>query len=229
MKTDSTPNGDLAVAVVLPWREQESRRYALRLVESWYGDNLPQATIIKADAAGEPFNLAAARNQGMREAVWADVVILNDADTIPEINPLWEAINACQETGVVHLPYTEYRSLRIMGTQEYLRGIPPRACDYLSVDGACSGVYVTMPETWWVHGGQDEAFRGWGFEDAAWMAAHKTLLGQPPYRHDGAVFAFHHDGAVKEGVHYDANAARCYLYLQAEHDYDAMSRLVFGE
>ncbi len=215
--------------MIIPWREQESRRYALRLVQSWYADNLPDALVILADAPGDPFNLSASRNLGMRMASDADVVILNDADTIPDIAPLRAAIEECQSSGAVHLPYTQYRSLMLLGTQEYLRGVPQEECGHLVVDGACSGVYVTTPETWWMHGGQDEHFRGWGFEDAAWLAAHRTLLGMDPVRHEGNVYAFHHEGAVKEGPQYEANAARCFHYLEAEGDVEAMRKLVFEQ
>lgn len=217
------------VGVVIPWRPTHSRQYALNLVKDWYAENLSDARVILSDLEGDPFNLAGSRNKGVRELEDCDVVVLNDADTIPEVDPLIEAIEQCQKTGLVHLPYNEYRSLRLIGTHEYLRKTPADRCDHLVVDGACSGVYVTTPQTWWSHNGQDEYFRGWGFEDAAWMAAHKTLLGHEPRRHEGRVYAFYHESAVKEGDAYTNNAARCYKYLQAEGDYAAMHRLVFGE
>lgn len=217
------------VAVIIPWRYQQSREYAVRLVADWYATNLPDATVVKVDSDDEVFNLSAARNLGVRQHSDYDVVILNDADTIPDLATLQEAIEQCQETGLVHLPYNEYRSLRLTGTQEYLGGKPVDECDHLVVDGACSGVYVTTPDTWWSHNGQDESFRGWGFEDAAWWVAHTTLLGQEPQRHVGRVYAFHHESSLKEGDQYSANAARCYEYLQAEGDVEAMRRLVFGD
>lgn len=217
------------IVVVIPWRYQASREYAVKLVTAWYANNLPEAKIVKVDADDELFNLSAARNLGVKQNGDSDVVILNDADTIPELAALQEAIEQCQHTGLVHLPYNEYRSLQLTGTHEYLNGKPADQCDHLVVDGACSGIYVTTPQTWWSHNGQDESFRGWGFEDAAWMAAHKTLLGQEPRRHDGRVYAFHHESADKEGKQYEANAARCFAYLQAEGDVEAMRRLVFGD
>ena len=76
------------------------------------------------------------------------------------------------------------------------------------------------------HGGQDERFRGWGFEDAAWYLAHETLLGAPPERHPGRVYALHHVGETRAGIQYDANAARMERYRSAAGDPVAMAQLV---
>jgi hypothetical protein len=206
---------NINVAVVIPWRAQPDRRYAFNIVKSWYKENLPDAKIILADDGKRHFCLSGCRNIGvkMAEDFEADVVVIGDADTIPEINPLNEAIQAAYKDGYVHLPYTQYRSLRIQGTREFQRGIPLDKCDAFIVDGAVSGVYVTSPKTWWSHYGQDERFRGWGFEDAAWYTAHKIILGQDPVRHEGNVYSMHHKSAKKEGPLYEANAQLCALYF----------------
>lgn len=219
----------MKVAVIILWRDEESRRYAFNEVRQWYERNLPDADIILADNGEPEFHRSGSRNHGVRMASNYDVCVIADADTLPELDPLLEAIEYCMKSGLVHLPYREYRSLRIDGTKEYLRDVPLENCPHLLVHDACSGVYVTTPETWWRHGGQDEEFRGWGFEDPAWLYAHTTLLGAPPVRHEGRVYSLHHESATKEGKQYSRNAQRCYLYMQAEGDYDAMSRLVFGE
>ena len=226
-ETESAPG--VRVAVVIPWREQPSRLFAFNEVRRWYEELMPDADIILADNGEEEFHRSGSRNHGVRLASDYDVVILNDADTIPEIVPLEEAIEDCQTTGLVHLPYREYRSLGVEGTQAFLRDVPLSHCPHTIVYTACSGVYVTTPETWWMHGGQDEEFRGWGFEDPAWLFAHTTLLGSPPVRHEGRVYALHHDAATKEGDQYTRNAHRCALYENASGDYDAMHALVFGE
>ena len=92
--------------------------------------------------------------------------------------------------------------------------------------GACSGVYVTTPRTWSRHGGQDERFRGWGFEDAAWYVAHQTLLGASPVRHEGIVYALDHAPEVRAGAGYETNAALMGRYRAAEGDPAAMAQLV---
>ncbi|MFC3986455.1 hypothetical protein [Streptosporangium jomthongense] len=214
---------DPTVMIVIPWRPTADRQYAYDLTVAHYQALLPDAMLLAVDTDHEPFCLAGCRNKGVRLAqdARADVVILGDADTLPEQEPLLAAIHGATTSGLVHLPYTSYRSLRRDGTAQYRRGVPLQDCNHFEVPGACSGVYVTTPATWWAHGGQDELFLGWGGEDAAWSAAHLTLLGAEPVRHNGRVYALHHASAVKEGEQYSANFARIYRYHQAQGDPDA--------
>ena len=216
------------VLVAIPWRLQPHRVYAHDLTIQRYQELLPDANIIDVDTDHEPFCLAGCRNEAVRRAEQGgyQVVVIGDADTLAEHEPLLEAIDAARTSGLVHLPYTEYRSLRQDGTQQYLAGTPLEHCNHLVVPGACSGVYVTTPATWWAHGGQDERFRGWSPEDAAWWCAHKTLLRAEPVRHAGRVFALHHESAVKSGPDYEAGYALIHRYHQADGDPDKMRALL---
>lgn len=214
------------VTVVLPWRPQPSRVEAFEVVDAWYRANLPEARIVTVDTDDVAFTLARCRNIGVAGAD-DDVVVIGDADTLPEIGPLLEAIDAARTSGLVHLPYTEYRWLGRGGTAAFRAGTALDDCEFELVRGACSGVYVTTPATWQSHGGQDERFRGWGFEDAAWYLAHETLLGSPPIRHEGRVFALHHTAEVRKGPNYDANAALMQRYRDVAGDPEAMRRFVF--
>lgn len=216
-----------SISVVIPWRWKKTRQFGFDAVCKWYRDNLPQANIITVDDGRTPFCLSGSRNLGVKQAeeAGANIVILSDADTVPEIGPLLFAIELAEKFDQVVLPYTEYRSLRADGTRQFKYGMALPRCNCFIVDGACSGVYVFRPETWWKHYGQDERFRGWGFEDAAWYAAHKTLLGKEPRRVDGVVYAFSHASALKEGPDYERNAQLCASYLNAEGNVDAMVEL----
>jgi hypothetical protein len=218
----------MRILVGIPWRSQPHRLYAHALTLARYLELLPDARVVDVDTDHEAFCLAACRNEIVRraEAGGYDVVVIGDADTLVEPGPLRAAIQAAASDTRVHLPYDQYRSLREDGTRQYLAGTPLERCNHLVVDGACSGVYVTTPKTWWSHGGQDERFLGWGGEDAAWFAAHKTLLGAEPARHTGTVFALHHESQAKEGDQYTANFALVYRYLQAERDPDTMRALI---
>lgn len=216
------------LTVVLPWRPQPSRVAAFEEVRDWYAANLPEAEVVTVDSGDEPFNLARCRNVGVAQAAesGADVVVIGDADTVPQQAPLREAIAAARTSGRVHLPYTAYHWLGRAGTAAFRAGTPLEECEFELVRGACSGVYVTTPETWWRHGGQDERFRGWGFEDAAWYVAHETLLGAPPERHEGSVFALHHETQLREGPQYDLNAALMQRYRDAADSPESMRALV---
>ena len=215
-----------AVSVIIPWRPAPSRVPAFEAVTSWYAREFPDLEVRTVDTDDDVFVLAACRNQGIAAAGPDDVVVINDADTIPEAAALREAIAAARTSGLVHLPYTAYHWLGAAGTAQYLNGSDPQDCDFELVRGACSGVYVTTPRTWAAHGGQDERFRGWGYEDAAWNLAHQTLLGSPPQRHDGRVYALHHVAETRAGARFDANAALMERYRSAAGDPDAMRSLV---
>ncbi|GAB3602683.1 glycosyltransferase family protein [Microbacterium aureliae] len=212
--------------IVLPWRAAPSRLDAFERVVAWYADHFPDLPIETVDTDDDPFVLAACRNRAMAEAAPDQVVVIGDADTLPEPAALREAIAAARDSPFVHLPYDEYRWLGREGSAQYAAGTPLVDCAHDLVEGACSGVYVATPRTWASHGGQDERFRGWGFEDAAWFLAHTTLLGAPPQRHAGRVYALHHIGEVRAGAAYDANAARMEEYRLAAGDPDAMAQLV---
>ena len=212
---------------MIPWRSHESRIDALTAVTAWYFENFVEFKIHLVDSTDDVFNLAQARNSGV--ALVADpteVVIVNDADTIPDATALRIAISVARTSGVTHLPYTSYRWLGPSGTRQLQAGLHPEQCDHHLVPGACSGVYVTTPRSWASHGGQDERFRGWGFEDAAWYLAHTTLLGEPPRRNRGVVFALSHDLELRSGPQYESNAALMKRYREASSDPAAMFELV---
>ena len=217
------------LSVIVPWRPQPSRVEAFEALQRWYSANVPGSVIHTVDSDDELFNLSAARNIGMRSVAKPnEVVVINNADTVPELGPLLQAIEDAATSHRVHLPYDRYHWLGRAGTAQFLAGTAPADCDYELVIGARSGVYVTTPETWWSHGGQDERFRGWGFEDAAWYVAHETLLGEAPRRHAGAVYALHHETQLREGPQYDLNAALMDRYTVASASAEAMGQLVFN-
>lgn len=215
------------LTVVVPWRPQPSRIPSLDAVREWYHREFPDAALVLVDSPDPVFNLAQCRNIGVASVTDPDeVVVINDADTIPERESLLSALVDAGSSGRVHLPYTEYRWLGAAGTAEYRAGAALLDCEFELVVGACSGVYVTTPRTWSAHGGQDERFRGWGYEDAAWYLAHVTLLGESPRRHPGRVFALHHQAEERAGAQYDANGALMQRYREAAGDPSAMRRLV---
>ena len=213
--------------VVIPWRPAPSRVDAFERLVAWYSRELPEFRIETVDTDDDVFVLARTRNLAVAGLADPDeVIVINDADTLPEPDALREAVAAAPGSGRVHLPYTSYHWLGAEGSAEFAAGTPPEHCTHVLVNGACSGVYVTTRRTWDAHGGQDERFRGWGFEDAAWYLAHETLLGAPPQRHQGRVYALHHQGEPRAGAQYDRNAALMQRYRDTAGDRERMSRLV---
>jgi hypothetical protein len=222
------PPENAPVTVIVPWRPSPSRVPAFEFVLDWYASHLPGFRVQTIDTDDDVFVLAACRNRGIAAHDLDEVVVVCDADTLPEPAALREAVEAAKTSRFVHLPYTEYRWLGREGDAQIRAGVAPEDCVHELVIGACSGVYVTTGRTWASHGGQDERFRGWGFEDAAWYRAHEALLGAPPVRHEGNVYALLHAAEVRAGARYDANAALMERYRAAEGDPDAMAQLVAG-
>ncbi|MFE1645985.1 hypothetical protein ACFM35_10435 [Microbacterium sp. P01] len=220
----------MPIPVVIPWRPAPSRLDAFDRVRAWYRDELPEFAVRTIDTDDDVFVLARCRNLAVASMEDPDgVIVVNDADTLPEPEALRAAVAAASVNGLVNLPYSEYRWLGAEGSAQFAAGTAPIDCSVEQyVEGACSGVYVTTRRTWEAHAGQDERFRGWGFEDAAWYLAHQTLLGAPPRRHAGRVYALHHEGEVRAGVGYERNAALMERYRMAAGERAAMTELVAG-
>ena len=200
---------------------------AFERVTDWYGRKLPELRVSTIDSPDPVFNLALCRNLAVASLDDPDdVVVLGDADTLPEPDALRAAVAAARTSNLVHLPYTAYHWLGPAGSAQFASGVPPEDCDFDLINGACSGVYVTTRRTWERHGGQDPRFRGWGYEDAAWNLAHTTMLGAPPQRHPGRVYALHHHAETRAGMQYEANAALMERYRDASGDAPAMASLI---
>jgi hypothetical protein len=154
------------------------------------------------------------------------VVVVCDADTIPEPEPLHGAIAAAQRDGKLHLPYTRYRALSPAGTTAAFNGSRLIDCP-AEFEGNASqgGILVVEAEAWQNIGGMDERFTGWGFEDTAFYAAAHTLLGTV-VRHEGAIHhLWHRTDYDAWSPRYAANKARCRTYEAAYGDPEAMHRI----
>ena len=185
----------IIVGVVIIWRPEESRMGPFNHLIKWYQENMPTAKIYLVDSPQNDWNPAAARNAGVKQAEQdgCDVVIVNDADTIPEKAPLEQAVMGAFEDGYIHNPYTKYFVLDKLNTKMFIGGKKITQCEKTEYKKALSGVLVSTPATWWELGGQDEKFSGWGFEDTAFAWIHQVVKGSFYKRHEGSVFALSHD------------------------------------
>src|SRR6478752_7980049 len=91
-----------SVTVVIPWRPQPSRLDAFDRVLAWYEGHLPDVSVRTVDSGDEAFNAARCRNLAVAAVDEDDVVVLNDADTLPEREPLLRAIDGASSTLAVH-------------------------------------------------------------------------------------------------------------------------------
>ena len=98
--------------VVIPWRPAPSRIEAFERVVAWYERSLPEFEIRTLDTDDDRFALARIRNLAVTILDDPDdVVVINDADTLPDPEPLRAAVDAAAHDGRVQLPYTAYHWL----------------------------------------------------------------------------------------------------------------------
>lgn len=225
---NQNPNDQIKVGVVIPWREQPSRLNGFNKVVAWYQENLPEANMYFPDRSGSVWSMSGSRNDGVELAQHdkCEVIIVNDADTIPQIEPLRKAIVAAYMDDLMHNPYTEYRALTEKSVSQIKAGVAPEDCDYDVIQGACSGVNVFTPDAWWKLGGNDEKFKGWGYEDTAMRRAHQVINKSDYVAHPGFVVSFYHDLQPRHGDVNFENNKRLYAQYARTNNARQMIQLV---
>lgn len=139
-----------------PWRCR-SKEFVLSMWES-YGYN-----VIWGLDDSEPFNIAKAKNNGVRQASSPKIVIA-DADVVIRKEQIEEAL--AKEGWFI--PYEVYLNLTQSHTDEFLNGT--RELDDCEWDHrilSWAGMIVVDRQAYWDVGGHDERFSGWGLEDVA--------------------------------------------------------------
>jgi|GEM_PF-398438 len=202
------------VGIVIPWREQPSRLPAFEALMAWYRENLPDAEIFLANRAGDDWQPSGSRNDGVAaaEAAGCEVIVISDADTFPQLYPLLESIEAAKIDNKIHIPYTEYRMLKDQGTSDFFNGTALIDCYAQTFATACSGVNVMTPKAWWMLGGMDEKFKGWGYEDTAMQYVHKLVHGGQYIAHKGIAFSLSHKIQSREDQNYHNNKRLYEIY-----------------
>lgn len=217
----------LKVTVCVPFRAGAlDREIHAEYVSARLREILPDATHMTVDVEGA-FSRARVRNEAVRRA-GSGVVVLCDADTIPQEHALHAAIEGAAADGRLHLPYTRYRALSPEGTLAvYARGVHPSDAPVEDESRRpIGGVWVISADAWWQAGGMDESFVGWGFEDDSFHAAANILLGQT-VRHEGTITHLHHKPAANvQSPEYRANRSRFQQYVRARRSPGQMRTLV---
>lgn len=183
----------MKVVLAVPWgtrSDDGTRRAAFMKTSEQLSKLFPWFRTEVYDSGHSSFNRAATRNLAVRDNRDADVIVLCDADSIPEQQPLAEAISGATSSGRIHFPFTTVRRLtraatsrigrRDLSVLRYYREYPS--------EGGC---WVFSPEVWWNAGGMDERLNGWGNEDRVFLITNHTLVGKP-IRHEGLLYVLWH-------------------------------------
>lgn len=187
----------MKIGIVIPWREHPSRIKPFNIVVDWYKKYYPDANFYFPNYPGDKWLPSHTRNLGVRmaEQDGCDLIIMNDADTIPMFISLEKTIKEAYEDTHIHNPYHAYILLSEKSSKEYMNDLETglENWDGLHIVNSNAGTWVFTPETWWSIGGMDEKFTEWGYEDSALEYAHEVIKGIKFKKHFGKVFALQHD------------------------------------
>lgn len=204
--------------VCIPWRAQPDRIAAHdRVIDFW---NYHGFTPIEGNShARKPFSICEARNKAVAESK-ADVIVLSDADTIPDIAKVLTAIESVGSDEVIY-PFTWYRHIAA-------DAVTSRDLHAAHVDkeyrNSVGGTMVIRRDTYLKWGGMDERFEPrWGYEDSAFALAARTL--GKVTRTDGYVYSFNHS-ADRDLSDSNPNKARYELYKHVANRPHLMRELV---
>lgn len=193
----------MRVSVVFPLRLTEDRKEAWDVTREILPSLYPFDEILTADSGHEDFNRPASRNIGVLAAQesGADVVVVCDADSVPEAEPLGEAILGAFADGLMHFPfheawYVDWKGMARVRQRLTSDQISSRIWDKCPSEG---GVWICKPETWWQAGGQDPSLAHWGCDDRAFLSASRTLVG-PPQKHTGILYCLPHTRPTDEEI-----------------------------
>lgn len=175
-------------------------------------------------------NRGLARNNIVAHALRlkADVVVICDADCIPEPGGLGAAMYAAYTHGGLHFAFDKFRGLTEQGTTQYRRGLPLLQAGDIDYEcpGSLGGVMAIRPADW-VAAGWSPELEGWGFEDVIFAVQARTLLGRPNTWHPGWVTHQWHPTLWRMGdPDYVRNIGICKQFEAVDQNPDGIEQLI---
>ena len=157
----------------------------------------------------------------------ADVVIVADADSFVDHEPLTAAIDATRGGGWA-MPYSDVKRLDPASTAAVLTGAPGRPRlergPYPALPGG--GIVIAHRDAWTTVHGIDPRFRGWGGEDHALGLALRILVGDVHRQRGTALHHLWHPPAPANRRPSPATRRLDARYRAARRDPNAMRTLI---
>lgn len=140
-----------------------------------------------------PFNRALAINRAAEAAGDWEYAIIVDADSVMTHDQIESALMVAKQHQSLVIPHSRWVNVEHEEVVRFLAGLPLfHRPDRTIYHRTLSSILVIPRETWDAVNGFDERFKGWGFEDNAFMHAVTTIVDHP-IRLEGDVFHLAHD------------------------------------
>ena len=187
-----------SVAVLTPFRSADPMRIRNRdWTRAWWETHFPDWRLIESsDGRKGAFSKTQAVNAAAQQAEGIDVLVVADADMIPNPTAVREAVGLAANYPWV-VPQWDLVYLSAEATERVTREMPgwPLAdrCreGYALNPEPCAGVFVLRRSIFNKVGGMDERFVGYGGEDFAFGLALSTLAGRY-IRLPSSMYHLHH-------------------------------------
>lgn len=235
----------MTVHIVIPYRAGDSARDAsFAVVARWWTDFTGGDLIACDDPDPDRFNRGRAINAGVRRLLEHvagirsdDFLVAADADLIPSEHAVAECIgrlHAQPGRYAYAVPFAQVEYVSRAATSEVHAGANPWAPG-IEIEGvwdrlSTGGITIVTVHAWALAQGFDPRFHGWGFEDAAFDIAARTLTGTHPFhRHGSTVRHLWHPRPAEQDAGdagYQASLALCHRYEDADGNPDALGALL---
>lgn len=223
----------MKTALVFGYRDDAagSRREAYEATSQIVAARYAFDYVVTVDSGHEVYNRAATRNLGVRKAEeqGCDLVVLCDADSVPEEEVLRAAIEEAYEDSLIHFPFDEVWYLIPKVTKRLANTLLQLSNRAISKGGPSNGgIWVCRPEVWWQSGGQDERFKFYGAEDRAHLAATVTLIGDSVH-HAGVLLCAYHNRQLGEHEVWDYHDVELMNRYHDAYKNEAAMRAIIAE
>jgi len=151
-----------------------------------------RAHVMEGHHLDGPFNRSAAINTAAKKAGDWDIAVIADSDSFVHPEQLTAAVALAKKTRRLVIPHSRWVNVTMDESMEFLRSgqlLYDKKRDIYNA--TVSSVLVVPREVWDSVNGFDQRFKGWGWEDVAFMEA-VEVLAQGHIRLEGSVYHLAH-------------------------------------